>query len=58
MVLKAAMLVVRNNRSRLLKIRVLFPKDGNFIVLTTSMATVKTSVENCAEVRNILVYKW
>ena len=38
----ATMLVVRNDINCLHKNRVLYPKDGNFIVLTTKMAAVKT----------------
>ena len=37
-----AMLVDRNNKNCLHKNKVLFPKDENFIVLTTNMGTVKT----------------
>ena len=42
MVFTVAMLVDRNNKNCLHKNKVLFPKDENFIVLTTNMGTVKT----------------
>ena len=42
MVFTVAMLVDRNNINCLHKNKVLFPKDENFIVLTTNMGTVKT----------------
>ena len=37
-----AMLVDRNNKNCLHKNKVLFPKDENFIVLTTNIGTAKT----------------
>lgn len=48
------MLVVKNNRNRLHKNRLLFLMDGNFNVLNTNMAAVKTicwtfSFEHCAK---------
>ena len=42
MVFTVAILVDRNNKNCLHKNKVLFPKDENFIVLTTNMGTVKT----------------
>ena len=48
MVFTAAMLVDRNNRNGLHKNRVLFPKDENFIVLSTNMAAVKSIEESTA----------
>ena len=42
MVFTVAMLVDRNNKNCFHKNKVLFPKDENFIVLTTNMGTVKT----------------
>ena len=39
----SAMLGVKNNRNRLHRNRILFPKDKNFIVLTNNMADVQTT---------------
>ena len=42
MVLMKAMLVLRKNRNCCHKNLVLFPKGGNFNVMTTNMAAMKT----------------
>ena len=44
MLIHSVMLGVKNNRYRLHKNRVLFPKNENFIALTTNVADMQTTI--------------